>query len=179
MKLFHCIVVMGAAIGAGCGGGAGVGGTNRPEGGSDAGMPDAFSGAGDAACVQDTGVGFGVTPGSCSYSGACRGTAAAPLGPQDCAHPQQLECNPGSPTCDCNASAPLVPTDCAATGQFFCDDWSQPCGCHCQASAPGDPSRCGCDAGVATDAAVSCGLETWVCHSYDPPVGCGCSVPIL
>jgi hypothetical protein len=175
MKLFHCIVVMGAAMGAGCGG-AKVAATDR-----DAGGPDVSPGTGsspDAAC-PDAGP-LAPDPG-CFYVGVCSGTPAAPLGPHDCAHPQQLQCNILGAPCTCDDGAPLAATDCATTAEFQCDDWALPCGCRCVPSAPASPLACGCDAGIPGDAAVACAQEIWQCHSYEPPVDCTCSysVPIL
>ena len=160
MKLFHCIVVMGAAMGAGCGAREASSFPGPEDGGPDA-SPDAPS---PADACPDAGS-FAPGPG-CQYVGVCpAGTPLAPLGPFDCAHPQQLQCSFGASPCVCNAGAPLAPTDCATTAEFQCDDWALPCGC---------------DAGAPTDAGpVACLQDTWVCHSYEPPVDCLCSVPIL
>lgn len=174
MKLFHCIVVMGAAMGAGCGGGEKAVAPDRDGGGPDV-SPEAGSSP-DGACTEAGG--FATAPG-CFYTGVCSGTPAAPLGPLDCAHPQQLQCDILGSPCTCDNGAPLVPTDCAATAQFECVDWTLPCGCRCVPMAPASPAACGCDAGAADDAAVACSYSIWACHSYEPPVGCVCSVPIL
>jgi hypothetical protein len=172
MKLFHCIVVMGAAMGAGCGGGEKAVVPDRDAGGP---SPDAGSSP-DAACAE---AGALATAPGCFYSGGCSGTPAAPLGPLDCAHPQQLQCDIVGSPCTCDNGAPLAPTDCAATAQFQCVDWTLPCDCRCVPSAPPSPAACGCEAGAPDDAAVACFQGIWVCHSYEPPVGCVCSVPIL
>jgi hypothetical protein len=175
MKLFHCIVVMGAAMGAGCGGRQEAVAPGRDDGGPDASVGGTSTL--DAAC--ETGP-FASGPG-CQYVGVCTsGTPLAPLGPSDCAHPQQLQCSLGVP-CVCDKAAPLAPSDCPTTAQFQCDDWLLPCGCRCEPQAPASPLACGCDAGVPGDAAVTCQQGTWQCHSYEPPVGCECrySVAIL
>jgi hypothetical protein len=175
MKLFHCIVVMGAAMGAGCGARE-VSAFPPEDGGPDA-SPDGES---PADACPDAGS-FLPGPG-CQYVGVCpAGTPLAPRGPFDCAHPQELQCSyVSSPPCVCNAGAPLAPTDCATTAEFLCDDWTLPCGCRCAPQAPPSPEACGCDAGAPTDAGpVPCSRGIWYCHSYEPPVGCGCSVPIL
>jgi hypothetical protein len=193
MKLFHCIVVMGAAMGAGCGGKEEVAGPVSGDAGTDAtsgsssgsaGSSGSTSEAGGLMFPQDAGCdsppSFGSGPG-CQYNGVCgAGTPQAPLGPHDCAHPQQLECNFGMP-CTCNTAAPLVPSDCPSTSEFHCDDWLRPCGCRCSPNAVPGPSACGCDGGAAADASQWCPGGVWQCHSYEPPVDCQCfpSVPIL
>jgi hypothetical protein len=164
VKLFHCVVVMGAAIGCG---GAVESATGTPSAGSDdagARGPDATVAepeTGRDACDPNMGQGIAIPPG-CFYRGECRGSPSAALGPADCEKPQQLDCT-GPGGCQCNPTSPLVPTDCARTEQFTCADWTQPCGCRCDVNAP-SPDGGTCQV---------------FCHSYDPPVGCWCSVPIL
>jgi hypothetical protein len=173
MKLFHCIVVMGAAIGSGCGSKEEA----DPPGGSD-GSSDgpAILTASEGGCQGDGSEGFLYVVG-CASNDPC-GAPQAPRRPQDCPLPQELECNPVTSSCQCDLAAPLSATDCPLTAQFRCDDWLQPCGCKCVVDAALDPSACGCDTGAATDAASGCPGGTWACHSYDPPVGCECRIVV-
>jgi len=161
LKLFHCIVVMGAALG--CGSHESVG-TSSPGSPEDSGATDSAAAKVDVVEAGDScasGNGQFVVYG-CGYTGACPGTQSAPHGPADCDKPQQLDCT-GLGPCTCNSSSPLVPTDCAKTEQFDCAEWTAPCGCHCNLDAP-------------LPEAGTCQV---FCHSYDPPVGCYCAVAIL
>jgi hypothetical protein len=171
-KLFHCVVVMGAAVGAGCGGRQTA--TEGADG--SAASPDAAEVAEGGGAVSLTSVDACAGPFLAGYgcSSTCRGTPDAPTSPLDCAHAQDLECDAG--TCQCDPAAPLAATDCPATGQFTCDEWSPLCGCRCNDAAVLDPAACCGDAGI--EAGSGCynlngGLE-WSCQSYDPPVGCDC-----
>jgi hypothetical protein len=176
MKLFHCIVVMGAAIGEGCGG------EERTIAGAEAGHSD----AGDLVDASGASLESSTCPTPPSLepamgcSSTCRGTAAAPRSPQDCPQPQELQCGPG--TCTCDLTSPLQAGDCSQTGQFVCDDWTTPCGCRCNLDAGVDPVACCGDAAVAMDANVACGnpstRRAWSCYSYDPPVGCDCRIVV-
>ncbi len=186
VKLFHCIVVMGAAIGAGCGGeaapitsGSRDGSAGGPASDGSAGQAQDAAGqaASDGGCFPDgdSPGGFNSAPSpGCAYVDPCAGTLEDPLGPGQCAHPQQLQCGNFPPYaqvstahgCACDTTAPLVPTDCPHTSQFSCEDWTTPCGCWCVPDAPTAPSDC---TQPPPDAAVP-----WTCHSYDPPVGCAC-----
>jgi hypothetical protein len=195
-KLFHCIVVMGAAMGAGCGSATEAGSHGPDASGVDTSKGDASpggagdGGTGDAADCTNAVSQSGPVNG-CSNLGSCRGTREAPAHPFDCDHPQQLQCGSAStPTgCLCAGGAPLVPADCPNAAEFMCDDWTQPCGCTCVTGAPIDASQCcptlDASAPDAADAAPSpappCD-QTWSCHTYDPPTGCACRMippPIL
>jgi hypothetical protein len=168
VKLFHCIVVMGAAMGSGCGP-ATLGPENREGPGTDGGT--GLSAAPfdlDAACSSASlTIGFG-----CSSS--CRGTPDAPSAPRDCPFPQQLECDGAA--CACDPTAPLGASDCAETGQFTCDDWSALCGCRCNTGAVLDAAACCGDDPIVVG--PTCFDEnatlSWSCESYDPPIGCDC-----
>jgi hypothetical protein len=187
MKLFHCIVVMGAAVGAGCGGEAASvaadpadGSAGGPASDRAAGRaPDGASQLGaDGGCSPDVGTesnGFNLTVQvGCGYDDPCSGAPDDPLGPAQCTHPQQLQCANAGPYrivstphgCTCDTTAPLVPTDCPETTQFHCVDWTSPCGCWCDSSAPASSDAC---TAPRPDAA-----PPWTCHSYDPPVACVC-----
>ena len=172
-KLFHSVVVLGAALGSGCGQAAsfepGAQGGQAGSTGGAAGQASGGSGPvlGIGGSTQTIGTTSG--PRSCDYAGSERGTAEAPLGPADCPVPEQFSCKAGSSgftECSCDPGAPIVPTDCASTTQFDCFPFApekRAC-CHCDASAPVDESACS---------------HGWSCQSYDPPVGCRCNVVIL
>jgi len=173
---------MGAALGAGCGmskedgtpgggpGGAGgttaLGGTGGVAGAQQAGRAGTPSAAGTGNVVNIPCSEPGL---DCSTKGG--GTPETPLGPSDCAMPQQFAFAGVQHTCsgepahyECDVAAPLVPTDCAQTYQFDCADYTSNCGCYCDASAPGDVSACTAGANPVLE-----------CHAYDPPVGCSCA----
>ncbi len=196
VKLFHCIVVMGAAMAAGCGSATETGshgpdasGVGTPKGDASTGGGD-DGGSGDATDCTKVVNQFGPVIG-CSNLGSCRGTREAPSSPLDCDHPQQLQCGGAStPTgCVCADGAPLLPADCPNAAEFTCDDWTQPCGCACVTGAPTDASQC-CpildastpDAADAAPAPTPACDTIWSCHTYDPPTGCACRMippPIL
>jgi hypothetical protein len=171
--LFHSLVVMGAALGSACGGQSaddsdesGAGAVTANPGGA-----SAFGGAGGANAGGNSGAAAGpitiTTPAGCLYTGPA-GTPESPLGPADCATPNQLECSGG--ICRCNAEAPASAIDCEKTQQFQCSEWATLCGCSCDPSAPLDATAC-----------TGPNL-TFTCYSYDPPVGCYCgnlAPPIL
>lgn len=169
LKLFHSVVVMGAALtacggqsveptvlsdppsGGGSGGPSGVGGTGAAGGVSGGSAVGAGAGSGGTVIVIEPPVPLCERPGG--------GSAEAPLGPADCAHPQEFTC---AGSCVCSTAAPLEPADCANTVEFHCLDWSLPCGCSCIAGSPTSDDAC---------------PGRWQCQSYDPPVGCGCIAP--
>lgn len=185
LALFHGVVVMGAALGAGCGV-SGLDDATASAGSAGAGGTGGYAGTGSAAGTAQGGqsgkLNGGGTSGivivapctepglDCNLEGG--GTMEAPLGPSDCATPQQFRFAGTQNTCggeparyECDATAPLVPTDCEQTYQFHCVDWRLSCGCHCDPMAPGDVSAC-----------TSPGTKPMlVCYSYDPPVGCLCN----
>jgi hypothetical protein len=178
-KLFHGVVVMGAALGAGCGmskpdepsstaGSSGDGGTSALAGGGGAaGSAQSGSGGGAAVGTGGTDVINICNDGSVGCTQPGGGTPMNPLGPSDCAMPQQFipayQCGGANTASRCDTTAPLTPSDCAHTYQFVCADWSSNCGCRCDSTAPGDVSVC--TAGRS---------PMLLCYSYDPPVGCSC-----
>ena len=129
--------------------------------GAQSGTGGAGGGSGGTVIIPAGGVG-GIPP----YVPVCErpggGSYDAPLGPGDCAYPEQFNCSGSS--CICDAEAPMEPTDCENTADFQCEDWLLPCGCTC---VPGSPT---------TDETCPGRLQ---CRSYDPPVGCGCIAPII
>jgi hypothetical protein len=205
-KLFHCVVVMGAAMGSGCGSGhlvdadagadaAGAGGSSGGAGASSGGAGGSSSGFGAADC--DAGA-IVFSNYGCMNMTVCPGTPDAAISPADCQHPEDLRCGvPSSPTgCVCIPGAPHTAADCPDPAQFICDDYAMPCGCQCVANAPTGPEQCcpaldaSADAADAGDGSVadaafvpapSC-QTPFTCHSYDPPTGCACRMippPIL
>lgn len=166
-KLFHSVVVLGAALGTGCGQ---TSGSESDAGGQSSSTGGAGGQAGSTGGLSIGGIIDVTTPSprSCDYVGGQRGTADAPLGPADCAAPEQLNCRFGASSveCSCDPSAPMVPTDCATTTQFNCvvfEATLRAC-CSCDLGAPADSSECS---------------HGWQCQSYDPPSGCRCNVVIL
>ncbi|MDP9002776.1 MAG: hypothetical protein M3O46_22025, partial [Myxococcota bacterium] len=143
MKLFHCVVVMGAAIGNNaCGG----------EATTDPGAPRDAGGSNDATASATTGQESGIILSNCTAATACffstcSGPAAAPHSSQDCPRAQQFRCDGAA--CGCDPSAPLTPTDCPATAQFSCGASNPPCGCYCNLEAGIDPAACCGDAAGA------------------------------
>ena len=199
-KLFHCVVVMGAAVGTGCGstalvtvdGGGDASGSAASSGGG-GGAAGGFGADGDTGDAQAQGCSmqgfFAYGPG-CEYAGTCRGTPDAAYRPDDCTHPQDLICGlPSSPTgCQCVAGSPQSAVDCPVPAQFTCDDWTLPCGCRCVPDAPTEASQCcptadaGADAGDASATPARYCATPFTCHTYDPPTGCACVMlppPIL
>jgi hypothetical protein len=152
MKLFHCVVVMGAAMGGGCG----VEEDARTATSADA------DGSNDATALGTAG-----NDASVIIDPACTGVSV-------CAQPQQYQCD--GATCVCDPSSPLSPADCPQTAQFECTNFASNCGCRCNLEAGTDPLACCGDAGMEAGAPCS-NYNTylqWSCHSYDPPVGCDC-----
>jgi len=189
--LFHTVVVVGVAVGQGCGGatestargdgGGGDGGLGS-EGGSGAGGSSrpVIEGGVDAQVVAPPGV-FWVE--ECEHPTQYRCESYAPLsgcvcdpalpesanecgGPQriDCAH---TACTPGKGceevNCRCVPDAPLAPEDCPGSGQFSCKQFEpEPRTCSCDPDRPGRPEDC-----AVTD--------RFLCRSYVPFTECTCS----
>ncbi|MFZ5895773.1 MAG: hypothetical protein ACOY0T_32250 [Myxococcota bacterium] len=159
-KLFHCIVVLGAAVGA-CGGKQE---SNQPEvGGQGSGGAQASGGGTGAGGSGACGGSSAITIWNCGRPRTACDDPNVVINASDCNAPQQYDCNSGK--CVCNENAPVVPTDCAHTAQFNCASHSPECACYCDVDAPLDPA--------------SCRTGAWECTSYDPPVGCYCQVVIL
>ena len=172
LKLFHCIVVMGAAMGSGCGGNEEAPAPGTTDARSDDPSTPATT---DADCPAEASP-F-QSPFGCYSTDPC-GSMQYPRSPKDCPSPQQLECNDPA-GCRCDLTAPLSPADCPIAAQFNCAVWGTPsCGCQCYADAALDPTACGCDGGASGDASAVCPYGLWECRSYDPPVGCECRIAI-
>jgi hypothetical protein len=92
------------------------------------------------------------------------GTTGPPDDPSDCASPQQFKCDDNWENCICNPDAPLTPDDCRGPEQFIC--WQQwqdpPWGCECDPNAPATPEDCPFPI-------------NFNCWEYDPiAIGCHC-----
>jgi hypothetical protein len=177
MKLFHCVVVLGAvggcaprgpepwtpsetgnsgAAGQGAGGHSGMATANGSASGT--------SGTGGTGGAGGGGPLITIPPAQVPYCHRVRSPQddpEQPAEPADCAAPQQFICDQ---TCHCQANAPLVPTDCAASSQFACVETQPDCGCMCDTDRPISEATC---------------AHGWFCLSYDPPVSCECRVVIL
>lgn len=172
MKLFHCVVVLGAAVG-GCGARssepstrseAGSGGAAEQSGNSPGGAVTAAGGSGAVSAGGSAGSLF-VDPDPlypyCHRTRRADDDPNAPAEPADCSAPQQFICDQ---ICRCQTSAPLVPTDCANPSQFTCLEREPDCGCVCDPTGPLTEQDCS---------------HGWSCVSYDPPVDCQCRSVIL
>lgn len=168
MKLFHCVVVMGAAMGGGCGGAEQTGNGRSKESG------DASDATALLSPQQDASLAFFNCTAFSACVSTCLGPPEAPHSAQDCPQPQQFQCDGAA--CGCDPSAPRSPTDCPQTAQFVCSSFAPPCSCRCDLEAGIDPGACCGDAGF--DGAGPCvnysTFSQWSCQSYEPPVGCDC-----
>ncbi|MBK7585130.1 MAG: hypothetical protein IPI67_33690 [Myxococcales bacterium] len=185
-RLFHAIVVMGAALGASACGGrseSDSSGTDAGNGGS-----SGVGGVGGVGGALDAG---GPDPSDCDLPAQfkcesyfphvnCQCDTTAIAQPSNCEHSSQFVCEwcscpPGgiclcSPylaassilTCKCDPNKPSGPDACASTAEFFCNQWGPPW------------SDCYCFKGVPASAADCPGTGQWTCHSYSPPIGCKC-----
>lgn len=155
-KMFHVLVVMGAALGGAC--------TTRPLGDGTSEGPS----SGVTTDTSQTTSGSTSDPGNTVTSTTTTSTTEAPTtgatiaaatdassgaastgvidGPEDCAAPQQLHCESYEPPtqCVCDPEAPLSPDDCPFSQQFTCAAWwnTPPWGCVCDLDAPLGPEAC-------------------------------------
>ena len=150
-KMFHVLVVMGAALGCARRPIADSAASESSEGGSS----DASSAAGSSSVATST-TSTSTSAGSSTEASASTaagtstaGTSAttttgAPDDPTDCRHPQQFLCDSYNPPvgCVCDPDAPLSPEDCEETAQFSCADPWFPIGCVCDPSLPTGPEAC-------------------------------------
>jgi hypothetical protein len=162
-RLFHSLVVLGAAIGAGCGGHVETS-SGTTEGGTAAG------GGGGSAAAGGQGGGAATTTGDGGFIGTSTGTAGTGTvidDPSDCEHPSQFECYLCPDCgCECNPDLPAAPEDCGSTTDFHCDMYTpEYVTCHCYPEAPDKPEDCP-------------DQEYFYCAIEDPPIGCYCVVPI-
>jgi hypothetical protein len=155
-RLFHSLVVLGAAMGAGCGGNVEVASSGANTGGGQGGDSTTGSGAGDSTGTAGAGglIGTGGTttttskviddPSDCEHSSqfvcancpdcGCMCDPNLPAGPEDCGGTQHFHCQSYDPqyaTCYCDPNSPEKPEDCASPGYFYCDVQDPPTGCHC------------------------------------------------
>ena len=158
-RLFHSLVVLGAAIGAGCG--ASVEATSGDTEG-------ATAGGGGAAAGGGQGGGAASTTGDGGFIGTSTGTTSTVIDdPSDCEHPSQFVCGL-CPDCGCicDPQAPAAPEDCASTTDFHCQSYTpEYVTCYCYPESPDKPEDCQ-------------DPEYFYCAIEDPPIGCHCVVPI-
>jgi len=179
-RLFHGIVVMGAALG--CGGRSERVGAEGATG--QGGARSGTAGAGPASGAPNTGAGAaGAAAGGAAAGGAAGRAVIA--GPKDCAYYAQFDCADPDfwrncqvftppPTCStdeanlncfCNANAPQTAEDCPRTQQFTCWGYYEQTvvGCRCDPNAPL----------AATDCA---GTQQYHCRDLAPEAGCECNL---
>jgi hypothetical protein len=153
-RLFHSLVVVGAALGAGgcsstvdtqnagAGGGSASGGqdggaTSGAGGAGGAGGADAGADAGDAGPIDDAGQCPSATQFFCEWTPdgtVCHCDPTAPAGPEACAHTQDFHCNEYTPVytgCTCRPGSPLTAADCPDPQFFVCAVQDPPIGCDC------------------------------------------------
>jgi hypothetical protein len=171
-RMFHVLVVMGAALG-------GCGPTPPSDGATDGATASSTTGDDPGATTQAPGpvttsttdpATTTSTTSTTSTSTTLDSTGAGSTGviddPADCEFPQQLKCAEYFPPtdCECDKDAPLVPADCEFTPQFKCDLWylDPPWGCACDLNAPLSPDECPVP-------------QAFNCRYYDPDlIGCSC-----
>lgn len=181
-RLFHTVVVIGAAIGAGCGGHSSTSTRERDdeplppvvvaEDGGIVPHPDAFWPTECASYSQFRCERYRPLEG-------CVCDPEAPLGPDDCGGAPRFFCDarvcpPGETCgytnnvdCRCDPAAPLTSDDCSeGAGQFECLDYGAFQSCSCDPERPGTPEDC-----PTTDA--------FVCQSYAPMYACSCDPNIV
>lgn len=169
-RMFHVLVVMGAALG-GC--------TARPIGGeTDGGSTTGTSTTGDdpgTTTEAPTPVTSSTTSSATSTTSTTStsttddpGTTAAPVidEPLDCPETEQFHCESYDPllNCICDPNAPVTPEDCDHPQHFRCEGyWSGgPYGCFCDPNAPLNPDDCAFPV-------------NFNCDQYGtPPTGCSC-----
>jgi hypothetical protein len=182
-RLFHTVVVIGAAAGAGCGGQSqrATGETSEEP------LPPVLiHGDGGVVELEDA-----FWPTECAsyaqfrcerYSPleGCVCDTGAPLGPETCGGAPRFFCDarvcPPGETCDvgnnvdcrCVLDAPLTPEECpGGAGQFECRLTTPRLeSCSCDDTRPGTPEAC-----PTTDA--------FVCDSYSPIRTCSCNSEIV
>ncbi len=155
-RLFHTVVVVGAAFAPGCGGKVVFDGTGG-AGGSGVG-----NGAGNGSTAQG--------PNGSSSKGATASTGSSDpcqsVDPSTCASPAQYTCAPCGEgfgmKCVCDTKAPLKPTDCVTTADFHCQSYMPFTGCTCVPGSPTSASQC------ADSLYFQC------LGGFSPPVGCDC-----
>lgn len=173
-RLFHVLVMMGAALGGGC--------TSRPVGDTDAGTGGTGQASTGGTADPTTGGPAATTATATTGEPATTGPAGTSTGvvdpsggsstggpidePEDCAAPQQFKCESYEPNthCTCDPNAPLTPDDCAHPAQFFCEGWwlFPQTGCFCDEDAPLKPEDCPVP-------------SAFNCSEYDPEfVSCQC-----
>src|SRR5262245_59051448 len=123
-RLFHSLVVIGAAMGAGCGGQVETPGSQAgTEGGTsgNSGAAGSMAGNGGAAgsmtgssgAAGSGGSGASSSTGGSAGSGTTTNTVIDD--PSDCEHSSQFTCDLSTGVCKCDPSLPTGPQDCLTT----------------------------------------------------------------
>ena len=156
-RLFHSIVVLGAALGAGCSSNVEQVGGQSASGSGGEGGAGGVGGAGGA----------GGEGGEGGAGGGQDGGAVID-DPSDCPSASQFQCTyvDSGLQCFCDPNAPPGPEACEQTADFHCMEYEPKyVGCKC---VPGSPMK-----------EEDCGESFYFyCAYYDPPIGCHCIVPI-
>jgi hypothetical protein len=160
-RLFHSLVVLGAALGAGCGARSQMLPGDPPAG------ADGGGGAGGSSTATAT-VGAGGTTASSGAGGFTTTTGTEINDPSDCEHSSQYTCDlgPDGGICKCDPSLPTGPQDCLTTADFHCQGYDpEYVTCYCDPSSPDKPEDCP-------------NADFFYCDIDSPPTGCYCLVPI-
>jgi hypothetical protein len=157
-RLFHSIVVLGAALGAGC-----SSNVEAIDGQSASGSGGSGGAGGEGGAAGSGGVG------GAGGEGGGGGQGGAPVidDPSDCPSANQFQCKyiDDKLVCFCDPNAPAGPEACEQTADFHCSQYEpEYVSCKCE---PGSPTK-----------AEDCGEQFWACSYYDPPIGCHCITPI-
>lgn len=153
-RLFHSIVVLGAALGGGC--------SSKVE------SVDAQGASGSGGDAGSGGAAGAAGEGGAGGSGGAMADAGVVIDdPSDCEFSAQFSCSFGDETvCQCDPNAPKGPEDCEKAPDFHCWEYEpQYVTCKC---VPGSP-----------ESQEDCEEPTFFYCAYDnPPIGCHCIVPI-
>jgi hypothetical protein len=155
-RLFHSIVVLGAALGAGCSSNVETIGGQSASGSGGAG-----GAGGEGGAAGSTG------EGGAGGSGGQGGGGPVIDDASDCPSASQFQCDyvDDKLVCLCDPNAPAGPEACEQTADFHCWQYEpEYVTCEC---VPGSPAK-----------AEDCGDDYWYCSYYEPPVGCQCVTPI-
>ncbi|MEZ4300665.1 MAG: hypothetical protein R3B70_37355 [Polyangiaceae bacterium] len=159
-RLFHSLVVLGAAMGAGCDPHVEVPGATGGSGGGQGGSGASTSMGGSTGTTSGS-----VGPGSTGSTGSGTTTDSYAKDPSDCEYTSQFACN-AEGTCHCDPSLPKGPEDCLSTADFSCLEYMpEYVTCYCYEPAPDKPEDCD------DPTFFHCAID-------NPPIGCYCLVPI-
>ncbi|UQA57535.1 hypothetical protein [Polyangium aurulentum] len=150
-RLFHSIIVLGAAIGNGCSGNVEIPG-------------NAGGAGGESASASGTGGGSSSSSSASSSSGGADGGVVDD--PFDCAHSTQFFCQDvlGQTVCNCDPTAPAGIDGCDKTQDLHCQQYMPVVtGCKCVAGSPATQADCG----DPDQFYFTCAID-------EPPIGCHC-----